>query len=144
MNRGKSLLCGLVAICCAFVFSADVSAHSGFKKQLQAKYPDMKVSCNVCHVDKEKKTVRNRILAGEARIDGRDPSTVRPITVNVGVLPRAHGSAVFTRGETQAIVVTTLGTGRDAQIIDALEGERKIPSCCTITFLRTALVKQGL
>jgi polyribonucleotide nucleotidyltransferase len=75
----------------------------------------------------EKKTVRNRILAGEARIDGRDPSTVRPITVNVGVLPRAHGSAVFTRGETQAIVVTTLGTGRDAQIIDALEGERKDP-----------------
>lgn len=75
----------------------------------------------------EKKTVRNRILAGEARIDGRDPSTVRPINVGVGVLPRAHGSALFTRGETQAIVVTTLGTGRDAQIIDALEGERKDP-----------------
>jgi polyribonucleotide nucleotidyltransferase len=75
----------------------------------------------------EKKTVRNRILAGEARIDGRDPSTVRPIDVQVGVLPRAHGSALFTRGETQAIVATTLGTGRDAQIIDALEGERKDP-----------------
>ena len=75
----------------------------------------------------EKKIVRNRILAGEARIDGRDPSTVRPIDIKVGVLPRAHGSALFTRGETQAIVATTLGTGRDAQIIDALEGERKDP-----------------
>ena len=73
----------------------------------------------------EKSTVRNRIIAGEARIDGRDTSTVRPIDVKVGVLPRAHGSAVFTRGETQAIVATTLGTGRDAQIIDAIEGERK-------------------
>jgi len=75
----------------------------------------------------EKSTVRGRILAGEARIDGRDSSTVRPIDVQVGVLPRAHGSALFTRGETQALVVTTLGTGRDAQIIDALEGERKDP-----------------
>ena len=73
----------------------------------------------------EKSTVRNRIIAGEARIDGRDTSTVRPIDVKVGVLPRAHGSAVFTRGETPAIVATTLGTGRDAQIIDAIEGERK-------------------
>jgi len=73
----------------------------------------------------EKETVRNRILSGEARIDGRDPITVRSIDVQVGVLPRAHGSALFTRGETQAIVATTLGTGRDAQIIDALEGERK-------------------
>ncbi len=75
----------------------------------------------------EKRTVRGRVLAGEARIDGRDASTVRPIDVQVGVLPRAHGSALFTRGETQAIVVTTLGTGRDAQIIDALEGGRKDP-----------------
>jgi len=75
----------------------------------------------------EKNTVRNRILSGEARIDGRDTSTVRPIDVQVGVLPRAHGSALFTRGETQALVVTTLGTGRDAQLIDALEGERKDP-----------------
>jgi polyribonucleotide nucleotidyltransferase len=73
----------------------------------------------------EKSTVRGRIIAGEARIDGRDTKTVRPIDVKVGVLPRAHGSAVFTRGETQAIVTTTLGTGRDAQIIDAIEGERK-------------------
>lgn len=75
----------------------------------------------------EKSTVRGRILAGEARIDGRDTTTVRPIDVQVGVLPRAHGSALFTRGETQAMVVTTLGTARDAQIIDALEGGRKDP-----------------
>jgi polyribonucleotide nucleotidyltransferase len=75
----------------------------------------------------KKKVVRGRILAGEKRIDGRDTSTVRPITVRTGVLPRTHGSALFTRGETQAIVVTTLGSGRDAQIIDALEGTRKDP-----------------
>ena len=75
----------------------------------------------------EKKIVRKRVIAGEPRIDGRDTTTVRPIDVKVGVLPRAHGSAIFTRGETQAIVVTTLGTGRDAQIIDAIEGERKDP-----------------
>ena len=73
----------------------------------------------------EKNTVRQRVIRGEPRIDGRDQKTVRPIHVDVGVMPRAHGSAVFTRGETQAIVVTTLGTGRDAQIIDAIEGERK-------------------
>jgi polyribonucleotide nucleotidyltransferase len=75
----------------------------------------------------ELKIVRGRILAGERRIDGRDTRTVRPIDVQVGVLPRTHGSALFTRGETQALVVTTLGTGRDAQIIDALEGERREP-----------------
>lgn len=73
----------------------------------------------------EKKSVRGRILSGEKRIDGRDTTTVRPISVRTGVLPRTHGSVVFTRGETQALVVTTLGTGRDAQIIDAIEGERK-------------------
>jgi polyribonucleotide nucleotidyltransferase len=73
----------------------------------------------------EKKIVRGRIIAGQPRIDGRDVATVRGIDVQVGVLPRTHGSAIFTRGETQAIVVTTLGTGRDAQIIDAIEGERK-------------------
>jgi len=73
----------------------------------------------------EKRIVRSRILDGEPRIDGRDGKTVRPITVRTGVLPRTHGSALFTRGETQAMVVTTLGTARDAQIIDALEGERK-------------------
>jgi polyribonucleotide nucleotidyltransferase len=75
----------------------------------------------------ERKIVRSRIIAGERRIDGRDTRTVRPIDVQVGVLPRTHGSALFTRGETQALVVTTLGTGRDAQIIDALEGERREP-----------------
>jgi polyribonucleotide nucleotidyltransferase len=73
----------------------------------------------------EKKIVRGRIISGEARIDGRDNRTVRPINVRVGVLPRTHGSALFTRGETQALVVTTLGTERDSQIIDALEGERR-------------------
>jgi polyribonucleotide nucleotidyltransferase len=77
--------------------------------------------------DLEYRIVRDRILSGAPRIDGRDTKTVRPITVKVGVLPRTHGSALFTRGETQALVVTTLGTGRDAQIIDALEGERKEP-----------------
>ncbi len=77
--------------------------------------------------DIEYRTVRDRILSGEPRIDGRDTRTVRPINVRTGVLPRTHGSALFTRGETQALVVTTLGTSRDAQIIDALEGERKEP-----------------
>lgn len=71
----------------------------------------------------EAKTVRSQILNGEPRIDGRDTRTVRPITIRTGVLPRTHGSALFTRGETQALVVTTLGTGRDEQIIDALQGE---------------------
>jgi len=75
----------------------------------------------------EKSIVRGKILAGEARIDGRDPASVRPIDSQVGVLPRTHGSALFTRGETQALVTTTLGTGRDAQIIDAIEGERREP-----------------
>ena len=73
----------------------------------------------------EKDIVRNRVIDGEPRIDGRDVKTVRPIDVKVGLLPRTHGSALFTRGETQAIVVTTLGTGRDAQMIDALMGEYK-------------------
>ncbi len=71
----------------------------------------------------ESRLVRGKILDGEARIDGRDTRTVRPITIRTGVLPRTHGSALFTRGETQALVVTTLGTGRDEQIIDALMGE---------------------
>jgi polyribonucleotide nucleotidyltransferase len=75
----------------------------------------------------EKATVRGRILSNEPRIDGRDVETVRPISVETSVLPRTHGSALFTRGETQAIVTCTLGTERDAQIIDALEGERRDP-----------------
>ena len=73
----------------------------------------------------EKKIVRSRIIAGEPRIDGRDNTTVRPIEIRTGVLPRTHGSALFTRGETQALVVTTLGTERDAQMIDALTGSYK-------------------
>jgi len=74
----------------------------------------------------EKSIVRGRIIAGEPRIDGRDNATVRQITCHTGVLPRTHGSAVFTRGETQAIVTATLGTTRDAQIIDALSGETRM------------------
>ncbi len=73
----------------------------------------------------EKNLVRDRILSGNPRIDGRDLTTVRPLDMHVGVFPRTHGSSLFTRGETQAMVVTTLGTGRDAQIIDAIEGEYK-------------------
>lgn len=71
----------------------------------------------------EEKVVRDRILAGEARIDGRDQKTVRPINIQPGLLPRTHGSVLFTRGETQALVVTTLGTDRDAQTVEALDGE---------------------
>ncbi len=75
----------------------------------------------------EKSVVRTRIIEGNPRIDGRDSSSVRPITVSTGLLPRTHGSSLFTRGETQAIVAVTLGTERDAQVIDAIEGERKDP-----------------
>ncbi|MBT8073073.1 MAG: polyribonucleotide nucleotidyltransferase, partial [Gammaproteobacteria bacterium] len=75
----------------------------------------------------EKFLVRDHILSGNPRIDGRDLTTVRPITVKPGILPRTHGSALFTRGETQAIVTTTLGTTRDAQLIDAVNGEYKDP-----------------
>ena len=75
----------------------------------------------------EKSIVRGSVLAGERRIDGRDPATVRDIRSRVKFLPRTHGSALFTRGETQAIVTTTLGTTRDAQIVDAIEGERREP-----------------
>ena len=75
----------------------------------------------------ESEIVRGRVLAGQPRIDGRDTRTVRPITIRTGVLPRTHGSALFTRGETQALVVATLGTDRDAQVSDALEGEYRQP-----------------
>ena len=75
----------------------------------------------------EKSIVRRRVLAGEPRIDGRGRADVRPISVRTGLFPRTHGSALFTRGETQALVVATLGTGRDAQIIDALAGEYRDP-----------------
>ena len=84
--------------------------------------PTAQVVKDMCF-DLESAIVRSQILDGEPRIDGRDTRTVRPITVRVGVLPRTHGSALFTRGETQALVTVTLGTGRDEQIIDALAGE---------------------
>ena len=84
--------------------------------------PDSNTVKDMCFAV-ESKIVRNQILDGEPRIDGRDTRTVRPITIRVGVLPRTHGSALFTRGETQALVTVTLGTGRDEQIIDALAGE---------------------
>ena len=73
----------------------------------------------------EKRVVRSRVVKGEPRIDGRDHKTVRPLAIEVGSLPKTHGSAIFTRGETQAIVVATLGTLRDSQLIESLEGERK-------------------
>ena len=91
----------------------------------------------------EKRVVRQRVISGEPRIDGRDRKTVRPINVEVGMLPRAHGSAIFTRGETQAIVVTTLGTGRDAQIIDALDGEYKEPFMLHYNFLPYCVGETG-
>src|SRR5580658_9496567 len=96
------------------------------KQQAVALFPD-----NAAHAelaaklfkDLEKDIVRGAIIRGDARIDGRDTKTVRPIIAEVGVLPQTHGSALFTRGETQALVVATLGTGQDEQVIDALEGE---------------------
>ncbi len=87
--------------------------------------PDVQNHIKNLFGDLEARLVRTQILDGEPRIDGRDTRTVRPITIRVGVLPRTHGSALFTRGETQALVVATLGTGRDEQIIDALQGEYK-------------------
>ena len=85
--------------------------------------PDVARAVGNMLFDLEAKIVRHQILAGEPRIDGRDTRTVRPISIRTGVLPRTHGSALFTRGETQALVVSTLGTARDEQIIDALMGE---------------------
>ncbi len=84
--------------------------------------PDSNTVKDLCFAV-ESKIVRNQILDGAPRIDGRDTRTVRPIAIRTGVLPRTHGSALFTRGETQALVTVTLGTGRDEQIIDALAGE---------------------
>ncbi len=84
--------------------------------------PDSNTVKNI-FFDLEANIVRSQILSGEPRIDGRDTRTVRPISIRNSVLPRTHGSALFTRGETQALVIATLGTGRDEQIIDALAGE---------------------
>jgi polyribonucleotide nucleotidyltransferase len=84
--------------------------------------------------DLEAVVVRNRILDGQPRIDGRDTRTVRPISISAGVLPRTHGSAIFTRGETQVLAVVTLGTGKDAQLIDAMEGEWREPFMLNYNF----------
>ena len=88
----------------------------------------------------EKQTVRTSVVKGEPRIDSRDTKTVRSIDIEVGVLTKSHGSALFTRGETQAVVVATLGNTRDAQIIDALEGERKDNFMLHYNFLLTQWV----
>ena len=93
------------------IMSKEVSEEDDNSDKLSTVFNDLK-----------KDIVRERILSGEKRIDGRDSSTVRPISVQTGVLPRTHGSALFTRGETQALVVATLGTNKDAQIIDSLNG----------------------
>ncbi len=84
--------------------------------------------------DLEAVVVRNRIIDGHPRIDGRDTRTVRPISISAGVLPRTHGSSIFTRGETQVLAVTTLGTGKDAQLIDAMEGESREPFMLNYNF----------
>jgi polyribonucleotide nucleotidyltransferase len=98
--------------------------RKGVLEKLVAESPDIDLSVvKDTFFNLESKIVRGQILDGEPRIDGRDTRTVRPISVRVGVLPRTHGSALFTRGETQALVTVTLGTGRDEQIIDALTGE---------------------
>ncbi|MGQ0502186.1 MAG: polyribonucleotide nucleotidyltransferase [Panacagrimonas sp.] len=96
------------------------------------KYPADKVK-NAFH-DLEASVVRNRILDGLPRIDGRDTRTVRAISISAGVLPRTHGSAIFTRGETQVLAVTTLGTSKDAQLIDAMEGEWREPFMLNYNF----------
>jgi polyribonucleotide nucleotidyltransferase len=93
------------------------------KAVLAALAPEEQEAAKGLLKDLEAEVVRNAILDTGLRIDGRDTKTVRPITAEVGVLPRAHGSALFTRGETQALCVATLGTGQDEQIIDALAGE---------------------
>lgn len=98
----------------AFFADQDAGALSCAEKTVRALFEAM-----------ESQIVRRRVLDGVPRIDGRDIHTVRPITIRTGVLPRVHGSALFTRGETQALVVTTLGSARDAQLIDAVAGEYK-------------------
>lgn len=102
---------------------AEAIAHYCPEDAESAEYDEKTISAIIGKL--EKAHVRGKILSGAARIDGRDPSQVRPISVETGILPRVHGSALFTRGETQAIVATTLGTGRDAQLIDGIEGETK-------------------
>ncbi|MCX7552853.1 polyribonucleotide nucleotidyltransferase [Marinicella sp. S1101] len=100
-----------------------VMAHFFPEGEEEPKYDAKEISALISKLEKDH--VRGKIISGAPRIDGRDPTQVRPISVEVGILPRVHGSALFTRGETQAIVATTLGTGRDAQLIDGIEGETK-------------------
>ncbi|RLA14243.1 MAG: polyribonucleotide nucleotidyltransferase [Gammaproteobacteria bacterium] len=108
--------------------SARQDAVKALRTRLKGEFADnadgLEEALEALH-DIESATVRGAILSGEPRIDGRSTRDVRPITIRTGVLPRTHGSALFTRGETQALVVTTLGTERDAQVIDALQGEYK-------------------
>jgi len=106
----------------AAVHAALAEQAGGLGENAGQNAPDAVEVDNILH-DLEAALVRGQILAGEPRIDGRDTRTVRPISVRLGVLPRTHGSALFTRGETQALVVATLGTKQDEQIIDALMGE---------------------
>jgi polyribonucleotide nucleotidyltransferase len=102
---------------------ADVQAKLAEQAAQNAQPVADKVMVENVLFDLESAIVRHQILSGEPRIDGRDTRTVRPISIRLGVLPRAHGSALFTRGETQALVVATLGTKQDEQIIDAITGE---------------------
>lgn len=101
-------------------------AYQQITQKVQERFPELAVEKfeNIV-AELEKSLVRGRVLKGEPRIDGRDTRTVRPIQVRTGLLSRAHGSALFTRGETQALVVTTLGSERDAQSLDKLTGEEK-------------------
>ena len=97
-----------------FIFSSDVDNSEYSEKEIFEAFHDI-----------EKDLVRANILDGKTRIDGRCTETIRPINVKVGVLPGVHGSALFTRGETQALVVTTLGSDRDAQLVESLDGMEK-------------------
>ncbi|MCL5668699.1 MAG: polyribonucleotide nucleotidyltransferase [Gammaproteobacteria bacterium] len=121
---------------------AEIRAEVAGKAAAQGVFNEEQIKHAIEHL--ESHVVRSRILHGEARIDGRDTRSIRPITVRTGVLPRTHGSSLFTRGETQALVVTTLGTGRDAQLIDAIEGERKEPFMLHYNFPPSCVGETGM
>ncbi len=121
---------------------AEIRTELAGKLTAQGVYGEEQIKHAIEHL--ESHVVRSRILRGEARIDGRDTRSIRPITVRTGVLPRTHGSALFTRGETQALVVTTLGTGRDAQLIDAIEGGRKEPFMLHYNFPPSCVGETGM
>ncbi|MEM7059695.1 MAG: polyribonucleotide nucleotidyltransferase [Pseudomonadota bacterium] len=99
------------------------NAHQKVKEALAEEHPDEEGAIKSCLKQLDSEVLRGDVIASGKRIDGRDLTTVRPIVCEVGMLPRTHGSALFTRGETQGLLVTTLGTGDDEQIIDALEAE---------------------